>query len=238
MNPLRYSKQLSVSYTLGASLTIELLQTKPQLLKHIYVHTDTERNYTYWLIAKMCTRYQIPMSQNNKAFNILSNKENVYYIGEFTKFRSNLEASANHVVLVNPANAGNLGTIIRTMVGFNMFNLAIITPSVDLFDPKVVRASMGSFFHLQFALFTSFQDYLKAFSHHPYCFMLKGKNALSQLVLKQPYALVFGNEASGLSDDFLEVGESIKINHSSLIDSLNLPMAVGIALYETTKNNF
>ncbi|MGD9605522.1 MAG: TrmH family RNA methyltransferase [Bacilli bacterium] len=238
MNPLKYTKQLNVSYTLGATLTIELLETKPQLVKHIYVHADTERNDTYHFIEKLCALHHISMSQNNKAFNILSNKENVYFIGEFAKFSSDIDAKANHIVLVNPANAGNLGTIIRTMVGFNMLNLAIITPSVDFFDPKVVRASMGSIFHLNFAFFSSFQDYLEKFAHHPYCFMLKGKNELPHFLFKTPYALVFGNEATGLSDQFLDIGESIKINHSSLIDSLNLPMAVGIALYETTKNNF
>ena len=48
---------------------------------------------------------------------------------------------------------GNLGTIMRTMVGFGMEDLAIIRPGVDAYDPKVIRASMGSIFHLRFAYF-------------------------------------------------------------------------------------
>ena len=54
---------------------------------------------------------------------------------------------ANHVVLVNPGDMGNMGTIIRTMLGFNYSNLAIIKPGVDVFDPRVIRASMGALFN-------------------------------------------------------------------------------------------
>lgn len=50
----------------------------------------------------------------------------------------------NHVVLVNPSNAGNLGTIIRSCIGFGVEDIAIILPAVDLFDPKTIRASMGA----------------------------------------------------------------------------------------------
>lgn len=57
--------------------------------------------------------------------------------------------NANHVVLVNPGILGNMGTIIRTMLGFNYTNLAIIRPG-DVFDPRVVRASMGALFNINF----------------------------------------------------------------------------------------
>ena len=54
----------------------------------------------------------------------------------------------------------------------------------------------------------------------------------------RPFSLIFGNEATGLDDSFLEVGQSVLIRHSDRIDSLNLSMAVGIALYEFTRGWF
>ena len=76
----------------------------------------------------------------------------------------------NHVVLVNPGDMGNMGTIMRTMLGFNYYNLAIIRPGVDVFDPRVLRASMGAMFHLNIEYFDSFEDYGKSIfiphSHH------------------------------------------------------------------------
>ena len=66
--------------------------------------------------------------------------------------------------------------------------------------------------------------------------MLKGKTTLQSLKEKTtPHTLIFGNEASGLSDDYLKIGTPILIKHSNNIDSLNLSMSVGIALYEFTK---
>ena len=45
------------------------------------------------------------------------------------------------------------------MLGFNYYNLAIIRPGVDVFDPRVLRASMGAMFHLNIEYFDSFEDY-------------------------------------------------------------------------------
>ena len=53
----------------------------------------------------------------------------------------------------------------------------------------------------------------------------------------QKFSLVFGNEAKGLDDSFLKEGTSVVIKHTNNIDSLNLPIAVGIAIYEFSKKN-
>ena len=54
---------------------------------------------------------------------------------------------------------GNMGTIIRTCVGFGIKNLAVIEPAVDIFNPKVVRASMGAVFHVNICRYDSFDTY-------------------------------------------------------------------------------
>ena len=68
--------------------------------------------------------------------------------------------------------------------------------------------------------------------------MLKGSTSLSKIEKEEPYTLIFGNEATGLDDSYLEVGTPIKIMHSNNIDSLNLDNAVSIAVYEFTKKDF
>jgi len=131
---------------------------------------------------------------------------------------------------------GNLGTIIRVMLGFNYNNLAIIKPCIDIFDPKVIRASMGSIFSTNIELYDSIDDYLKENTNQKYPFMLQASTTLQSLKQKdQPHTLIFGNEASGLSNDFLKIGTPLIIEHSKNIDSLNLSMSVGIALYEFNK---
>jgi len=239
MTVKKYKKTDQVSYTLGLTLTIELLLKKPDKVRNVYLHSTINKNDAYYKIEDLCQENNIPFLQSDKPFNILSNKENCYVIGEFEKFDKEIEKDQNHVVLVNPSNAGNLGTIIRTAVGFGINNIAIIKPAVDIFDPKVIRASMGALFHLNFEYYDSFKDYNNNISiRELYPFMLKGSISLSDLNPKGLYSLIFGNEATGLSDDYLEYGQSIIIKHTNNIDSLNLPIAVSIALYQATKDTF
>ena len=85
-------------------------------------------------------------------------------------------------------------------------------------------------------LFDSFEEYSNMNQNHKYPFMLKAKQSLQELSSKEsPHTLIFGNEASGLDDKFLKIGTPLIINHSKDIDSLNLSMSVGIALYEFNK---
>lgn len=235
----RYNKKDDVSYSLGTTLTIELLNRKLPFVRKIYFHSKLVENEVTLNIKKICNENNIPIIVSDKPFNILSNKENCFVIGEFTKFDSHLDKDSNHVVLVNPSNSGNLGTIIRSMVGFNVTNLAIILPSCDIFDTKTIRASMGAVFNINFELFNSFDEYLSKYKNNNiYPFMLQAKKSISEVEFKKPYSLVFGNEATGLPIDFLKIGTSVIIKHSNLIDSLNLPIALSIALHYVTIDDF
>lgn len=62
-------------------------------------------------------------------------------------------------MLHHPSDSGNLGTILRTALGFGLKNIAIIRPAVDSDDPRVVRASMGAAFSLNIRHFDSFEQY-------------------------------------------------------------------------------
>ena len=232
----KYKSSLPYSYTLGITLTIELLKKHPEVVLDVYYHSSFDGDGKD-IVDNICKRIGINPIYNDKIFNILASKENVYCIGVFKKFASPIENDANHIVLVNPSNAGNLGTIIRTSCGFNLNNLVIIKPAVDIFDPKTIRASMGAIFNINFSLFDSFDDYKINNNHHLYPFMLKAKNKLKDVNFISPYSLIFGNEATGLPDTFLEY-DSVIIPHAKTIDSLNLPIAVSIAIYSATSNNF
>lgn len=232
----KYKSQLSYSYSLGITLTIELLKKHPKDVLDIYYHSSFSGEGKE-IIDDLAKKNGINPILNDKIFNIVSQKENVYCIGVFKKFNSPIDETKNHIVLVNPSNAGNLGTIIRTSVGFNMNDLVIIKPAVDIFDPKTVRASMGALFNLNFSLFDSFEDYEDKYPRNYYPFMLKAKQKLKDVDFNTPYSLIFGNEATGLPDSFLKY-DSVIIPHSHNIDSLNLPIATSIAIYMATEKDF
>ena len=98
---------------------------------------------------------------------------------------------------------------------------------------------MGSIFQVNIEAFASFEEYEKVNTNPKYPFMLQATTSLSQLSdIPKAYSLVFGNEATGLKDDFLQKGQALIIKHTKDIDSLNLSMSVGIALFHFTKGNF
>ncbi|MBN2503919.1 MAG: TrmH family RNA methyltransferase [Bacilli bacterium] len=202
----------------------------------VYFHSEMNRNETWQWMETKCNELSVQFIENDKVFNRLSEKENCYAIGVFVKYENDLAPNNNHLVLVNPSNSGNMGTIIRTMLGFGCSDLAIIRPGGDVFDPKTIRASMGAVFNIRFSYFDDFSEYLDfSVKHHVYPFMLQAKTSLTDIVPKTPYSLVFGNEATGLETEYLSHGTPLIIKHLSDIDSLNLPIAVGIALYQFTK---
>lgn len=235
----RYKREDPVSYALGITLTFELLLNAPEYARKVYIHSSMDRGESFKKLEKLCGENHIPMEFSDKPFNILSQKENCYVIGEFEKFSRKLDYSSSHVVLNNPSNAGNMGTIMRSATGFGVLNLAIIKPAVDAFDPKTVRASMGAIFRMNIEEFDSFAEYKAQIGdRESYPFMLKAKKKLKEVDFSSPFSLIFGNEATGLPDSFLEEGTSVIIPHSDRIDSLNLPIAASIALYEATKKDF
>ena len=234
----RYKHDAEVSYALGATLTFELLKCRPDLVTRVFLSSATERSGAVERLLDVCRQHDIPAVTNDKAFNVLSPKGNCFVIGEFRKFAGTL-SERSHLVLVNPSDAGNLGTILRTAVGFGVTDVAIVRPAVDAFDPKVVRASMGAIFHTEIEYFDAIEAYRERFPQRPlYAFMLKASTPLTEIAFEEPCSLVFGNEAAGLPDRFAEFCAPVIIRHSRDIDSLNLPMAVGIALYEFTKKNW
>lgn len=232
----RYRKEDPVSYALGITLTFELLKYRTAEVSRVFIHSEMKQGDTLDKLLRQCRDAGIEVIYTDKIFHVLSQKENCYVIGEFRKFTGHLQQDHSHIVLVNPSNAGNMGTIMRSALGFGLEQMAVIRPAVDAFDPKVVRASMGAIFSTEFCYFDSFGEYQKQFgARELYPFMLDGATSLHKISSSGTFSLIFGNEATGLPAEFAEMGTAVRIPHSDRIDSLNLPIAASIAMYEMTK---
>ena len=230
----RYKHDNLSSYTLGMTITMELILYKPEITERVYISSSVDENKNMEQLRKLCAKHNIAIEQSDKVFNILSPKGNCFVIGAFKKFSSTLSDEA-HIVLVNPADSGNLGNIIRTAIGFGIKNIAIITPAVDIFDPKTVRASMGALFHVNYECFNSIDAYRQKFPRQNlYAFMLGASQPLHSASFIEPYSLIFGNEAKGLPAEYAKFCQAIVIPHTKEIDSLNLNIAASIAMYAAT----
>ena len=232
----KYEKELDVSYTLGLFPTFELLTNCAQNVEKLIFSTKLFKTKDVGNLIALAEKLNVPIETNDKLINKLSPKENCFVIGVFKKFKREFEDKSKHLVLVNPSDMGNLGTIFRTALGFGFTNISLIKPCADYWNPKVIRASMGAVFSLNVKEFDSFEEFEKQNNLPLYLFMLNGEQNLGEFETpKENFALVFGNEATGLPKDYTTKGTSVLIKHSKKIDSLNLPMSVGIAMFEFSK---
>lgn len=228
-----YKKNFDYSYAPGAFPTFELLNKRPgQALGVLVSPTFTEMEK----LKAVCDKHKIPVWEDAKRIERLSDKENVFVMGVFEKYSQELSEKDPHIVLVSPSNMGNAGTILRTALAFGYHDIAIIGTAVDMNNPKVVRSSMGAMFSLRIRNYETFEEYRKDFPEHEiYTFMLTGKKQLTvQEVTKKPekpFSLIFGNEATGLPPEYENYGESLLIPQSDEVDSLNITIAVGIGAY-------
>jgi len=231
----RYQKESDVSYAEGVFATLELLDARSEAVECILLSRRCEPNEGVAKIRATCDKRGIPVGVDDRTMERVSPRASHLAIGVFRKYSMSLDANADHVVLVEPADMGNLGAIARTMVGFGVHGLALVRPAVDAFDPKAVRASMGALFRLSLVYFDSFDEYRQRFSRPTFAFMTDGRKAIHETPFESPCALVFGNESSGLPPSFHDLGTSVAIPQTAAVDSLSLPTAGAIALYERAR---
>lgn len=229
-----YDKNDAHTYALGVFPSMELLDAHPEAVRCLLVSPAGYKNAGVTKLIERCRALGVRVEEAPRTVERLSGKENAWAVTVLSKDESPLNPAANHVVLHNPSDVGNVGTILCSALGFGYENVAIIRPGVDPFDPRVLRASMGAAFHLNIVRYDTFDDYLSAAGEREYyLFRLRNAQPLTDqgLRTRAPFSLVFGNEASGLPPELESFGNGVIIAHNHRIDSLNLAVAAGIGLH-------
>jgi TrmH family RNA methyltransferase len=154
-----------------------------------------------------------------------------------TSFPSFIKSTTGHIlVLYEINNPGNLGALMRSACWFGFSGIILGRNSVDWTNPKVIRASMGSIFHLAVL---SDVDLSAALPEIGKDYVLLGSDVHAGVLphpLTKKAALLLGSESHGLPDDLLEqVSERWRIPGNNQSDSLSLPQAAAIMMYEMTK---
>jgi len=232
-----YHKGLDYSYAPGIFPAMECLKNAPQRCLRLLLSSQSEKSEGAAKLRMAAEGQGIRCEIADRALERISKKENCFAAMVYKKEEGVFDADSPHIVLHHPSDSGNMGTILRTALGFGLCNIAIIRPAVDSDDPRVTRSSMGAAFSLNIRHFDSFEAYRAEFPQRQlFPFMLTGAVPLDEAVKKVcgPFSLIMGNEASGLPDEFAAYGISTLIPHSGKIDSLNLAIAAGIGMYAFT----
>ncbi len=130
---------------------------------------------------------------------------------------------------------GNLGTILRTLDSANLTQVIVSKDTVDAYNPKVVRSTMGAIFRVNIVEAENLKETLKEMKRHKYKVMCTDLTA-SKNIYEIDYnkkILVIGNEANGISKELLEMAdEKIIIPMLGKTESLNASVATSIIVYE------
>ena len=235
-----YDKSLDYSYAPGLFPATECLKNAKDRCLRLLLSSHAEKSEGAAALRQASEAAGIRVEIADRALERISKKENCFAAMVYKKAEGVFAEGAPHIVLHHPSDSGNMGTILRTALGFGLTNIAIIRPAVDSDDPRVTRASMGAAFSLNVRHFDTFEQYRAEFPQRQlFPFMLTGAVPLEQAAgsVTGEYSLIFGNEASGLPEEFASFGTSTLIPHSGKIDSLNLAIAAGIGMYAFTRAN-
>ena len=214
---------------------MECLMHRPERVRRVLVHSSAAGREGVDRLTALAREIDVRVEEADRALARISGKENCYAAAVFEKFSDRLDPDKPHVLLHHPGDSGNVGTILRTALGFGVEDAAMIRPCVDLFDPRTVRASMGSLFQLRLRVYDRMEDYLEeAGERDLYPFMLDASVPLEE-ALRKPVrkrrTLIFGNEGRGLPPEFARLGQPVRIPSNDRIDSLNLGVAAAIGIY-------
>jgi TrmH family RNA methyltransferase len=230
-----YKNDLDYSYAPGIFPSMECLTCRPKDVRRLLVHSSAAGREGVDKLCALAEKHHIRIEEADRALARISGKENCYAAAVFSKFEDDLLADRPHVVLHNPGDSGNIGTILRTALGLGIEDVALVRPCADLFDPKTVRASMGAVFRLRVKVYDRFEEYRAAYPDRAlYPFMLDASVPLREAVKNKPdtWTLVFGNEGRGLPKEFAAYGQAVRIESNDKVDSLNLGIAAGIGMYQ------
>lgn len=140
------------------------------------------------------------------------------------------------VVLENLQDPGNLGTIMRTGEGAGITGVIMSTQTVDIFNPKTIRATMGSIYRVPFLYVSDLSETLKTLHEHgvhTYAAHLKGETYYDTFSFTEPTAFLIGNEGNGLQKETADMAESyLKIPMEGRLESLNAAVATALLMYE------
>ena len=167
-----------------------------------------------------------------KKLSFTSTPQNI--IGVCHYFDNNSELGDRVLLLDNLQDPGNIGTLIRSALGFNMSSVVLSNESVDIYNDKLIRSTQGAIFKINVAsndLIKTIKD-LKNKGIKVFGTSLKDGAPLTKIEKAKEYAIVLGNEGNGVRGEVLDIcNKNIFIEMDRRLESLNVAIAGAIIMH-------
>ena len=237
----KYRTQLGYYLVEGEHLVLELQKAAKQNGQHfkntqLYVTEEYQEwanaldaDFKIFTISK---KHMAQLSDTKTPQGIIACVPLPDLTGDLKQAQAVKTSNEKYIYLHEAQDPGNLGTILRTLAWFGGFTLLLSPNSVDPFNPKVVRSSMGAIFHVPMELDVELTDLQNRFEKFAYLDMQGEKINSPQFAEFDCY--LFGNEARGVPRDALAAfnATAFTIPGSGAIESLNLASAVNMSAYQ------
>jgi len=221
----KYSKEKKLFIIEGENLVEEAL--KNNLLRELYVLEGIECNYDF--------DYTYVTSDVMKS---ISDLKSIPRLLGVSNYISNNKLGNKIVILDGVQDPGNVGTIIRNSVAFGVDSVVLSNNSVNPYNSKVLRSTGGMIYNINIVS-GNLEDIIKDIKSSNikiYGTSLSKSKSLSEVEKQDKYAIIFGNEGNGVSNELLSLcDEIIRIDMDSKCESLNVGVSTGIVLYHMYK---
>jgi len=220
-----------------------------QINSFIYSRERKLSNWAWDLICEVKTKVNYDLSESLMAE--LSGKEDTSELIAVAEMKGNaneIRMSENPIMVLfdRPSNKGNLGTLIRSCDAFGVDELVITGHSVDIYEPDVISASMGSFFKLPFRRISDnkeIDEYIAGLKAKYPTLKIVGTTAhketnIYDVDMTTPVLFLIGNETDGLSQHYCEICDvmaTIPMGEGSAASSFNVSCAGTVLLYEAIR---
>ena len=149
------------------------------------------------------------------------------------------DSKKSFILLDDLRDPGNLGTIMRTAEGAGMSGVLLSKESVDLFNPKVVRATMGAIFRVPFFYAENLGEIIERMKEKGcpvYGTMMDGSEVYDTVDYRHGAGIVIGNEANGISKEVAQhLSGRVRIPMAGSLESLNAAVSAAILMYEVAR---
>lgn len=221
----------------GRRLVDEAINSKVNFETIWFTKVAFENPMNAELIKKIRSRKILLDEISNSDLHDLSDTENSQGIiaeidiNKFSKSILDDTFNDNLLILDGISDPGNLGTIFRTAAWYNIQSIILTSDCVDPFNLKCLRSGVGAHFYFKNIINAEREELIKFLNNNNYdiyCADLKGA-ILSDVKLKNKWAVILGSEAHGLNPDF-NIYNKVTIKKYGNIESLNAAVACGIIL--------
>ncbi len=168
----------------------------------------------------------------------LSSLETPYKIMGVCKKKVNDFIKGNVLILDDIQDPGNLGTIIRSAVAFNIETIILSPKCADIYSSKVIRASQGMLFHINIVIsdVTVIINKLKNMDYKIFGTKINFSKSIKNVSKPKKFVIIMGNEGNGVNKDVLDMCDDyLYIEMNKACESLNVAVATSIILYEMSR---